>query len=118
MNDMNNTTTFTAIFPDGTTETRKSKTHTYTYAVATYITAEQEVTYCEREIRRLSKYDDKASLKQVAKFPVAEHDDFVDTLTQAIIYLKNDGLLEMPRARDVDEDQKHRRKERVNPYAV
>ena len=67
MSDMNNTTTFTAIFPDGTTETRKSKTHTYTYAVATYITAEQEVTYCEREIRRLSKYDDKASLKQVAK---------------------------------------------------
>jgi predicted phage terminase large subunit-like protein len=57
-------------------------------------------------------------LKQVAKFPVAEHDDFVDTFTQAIIYLKNDGLLEMPRARDVDEDQNHRRKERVNPYAV
>jgi hypothetical protein len=70
MNDMNNnniTTTFTAIFPDGTTETRKSKTHAYTYAVATYVTAERDVAYCECEIRRLSKYDDKASRKQVAK---------------------------------------------------
>jgi len=32
-------------------------------------------------------------LKQVAKFPVAEHDDLVDCFTQAVIFLKNEGLL-------------------------
>ena len=56
-------------------------------------------------------------LKQIAKFPVAEHDDYVDTFTQAVIFLKNDGWFELPQARDVDE---HRlaSKEKVNPYAA
>jgi predicted phage terminase large subunit-like protein len=58
-----------------------------------------------------------AFLKQVAKFPVAEHDDYVDTMTQAIIYLKNDGWFELPRARDIDEPR-HRDKPRINPYAA
>jgi predicted phage terminase large subunit-like protein len=56
-------------------------------------------------------------LKQVAKFPVAEHDDYVDTLTQVIIYLKNDGWFELPQARDRDEPRQHQR-EKVNPYAA
>jgi len=56
-------------------------------------------------------------LKQLGKFPVAEHDDYVDTFTQAIIYLKNDGWFELPRAKDVDEP-KIANKQRVNPYAV
>lgn len=58
-----------------------------------------------------------AFLKQLAKFPVAEHDDYVDTFTQAIIYLKNSQWFELPQARDVDEP---RRKEtsRTNPYAA
>lgn len=56
-------------------------------------------------------------LKQVAKFPVADHDDYVDTFTQAVIYLKNEGWFELPQARDRDEPRQHKR-ERVNPYAV
>ena len=56
-------------------------------------------------------------LKQLAKFPVAAHDDYVDTFTQAIIYLKNDGFFDLPQARDVDEPQL-RVVEKVNPYAV
>ena len=56
-------------------------------------------------------------LKQVAKFPVAEHDDYVDTLTQVIIYLKNDGWFELPQARYRDEPRQHQR-EKVNPYAA
>jgi hypothetical protein len=58
-------------------------------------------------------------LKQVAKFPVAEHDDYVDTLTQAVIYLKNEGWFELPRARNYDPDNAPR-KERsfINPYAA
>ncbi len=58
-----------------------------------------------------------AFLKQLEKFPVAEHDDYVDTFTQAIIFLKNEGWFELPKARDPDE-QRAPRKERINPYAV
>jgi predicted phage terminase large subunit-like protein len=56
-------------------------------------------------------------LKQVAKFPVAEHDDYVDTFSQVIIYLKNEGWFELPQARDVDEPRQYRR-QRTNPYAA
>jgi predicted phage terminase large subunit-like protein len=56
-------------------------------------------------------------MKQLAKFPVAEHDDYVDTFTQAIIYLKNEGWFELPQARERDEPRQYKR-ERVNPYAV
>jgi hypothetical protein len=56
-------------------------------------------------------------MKQLAKFPVADHDDYVDTFTQAIIYLKNDGWFELPQARDVDEAPR-RNERKVNPYAA
>lgn len=56
-------------------------------------------------------------LKQMAKFPVAEHDDYVDTFTQAIIFLKNEGWFELPRARERDDPREYKR-ERTNPYAV
>ena len=56
-------------------------------------------------------------LKQLAKFPVADHDDYVDTFTQAVIFLKNEGWFELPQARDRDEPRQYKR-ERVNPYAV
>jgi len=58
-----------------------------------------------------------AFLKQLAKFPLAEHDDYVDTFTQAIIYLKNDGWFELPQAKDVDEPRP-KSKDKVNPYAA
>lgn len=56
-------------------------------------------------------------VKQLAKFPVVAHDDYVDTFTQVVIYLKNDGWFDLPRARDRDE-QKPYVKERINPYAA
>ena len=58
-----------------------------------------------------------AFLKQLGKFPVAEHDDYVDTFTQAVIYLKNDGWFELPQARDIDEPL-IKSKPRINPYAA
>lgn len=58
-----------------------------------------------------------AFMKQLTKFPVADHDDYVDTFTQAVIYLKNDGWFELPKARDIDEP-KHQKRERINPYAA
>ena len=59
----------------------------------------------------------QAFLKQLAKFPVAEHDDYVDTFSQAVIYLKNEGWFDLPQARDRDEPKQYKR-ERVNPYAA
>lgn len=56
-------------------------------------------------------------MKQLEKFPVAEHDDYVDTFTQAVIYLKNERWFELPQAKDIDEPRRFH-KERVNPYAV
>jgi len=56
-------------------------------------------------------------MKQLTKFPVADHDDYVDTFTQAVIYLKNDGWFELPKARDIDEPKQPKR-ERINPYAA
>jgi predicted phage terminase large subunit-like protein len=56
-------------------------------------------------------------IKQLEKFPVAEHDDYVDTFTQAVIYLKNDGWFDLPKARDPDEPRQFKR-ERINPYAA
>ena len=56
-------------------------------------------------------------IKQLTKFPVAEHDDYVDTFTQAVIYLKNDGWFELPRAYDVDEPKRYH-KDKTNPYAA
>lgn len=58
-----------------------------------------------------------AFVKQLAKFPVAEHDDYVDTFTQAIIYLRDEGWFELPQARDRDEPRSYKR-ERINPYAA
>lgn len=54
-------------------------------------------------------------VQQLAKFPLAEHDDYVDTFTQAVIYLKNEGWLELPQAGVIDLPQV-KKKERVNPY--
>lgn len=56
-------------------------------------------------------------IKQLTKFPVAEHDDYVDTFTQAVIYLKNDGWLNLQIARDTDEPKPQNR-DKINPYAA
>lgn len=61
-----------------------------------------------------------AFIKQLDRFPVGDHDDYVDTFTQAIIYLKNDGWFELPRAREIVELREYRRSNnsRINPYAA
>lgn len=56
-------------------------------------------------------------LKQLGKFPTAEHDDYVDTFTQAIIYLKNEGWFKLPEAKDMDKVVRPKR-DFINPYAV
>ena len=56
-------------------------------------------------------------MRQVAKFPVDEHDDYVDTFTQAVIYLKNEGWFELPQAAEIIEPREYRKKV-GNPYAA
>jgi predicted phage terminase large subunit-like protein len=58
-------------------------------------------------------------MRQLDKFPVAEHDEYVDCFTQAIIFLKNDGWFELPTAQDRDEPRRRTpNAERANPYAA
>jgi predicted phage terminase large subunit-like protein len=55
-------------------------------------------------------------IKQLTKFPVADHDEYVDTFTQAIIYFKNEGWFTLPVAKEIDERKKT--VQTINPYAA
>lgn len=62
----------------------------------------------------------KDFIDEVGKFPVAKHDDYVDTMTQSIIYLRDNGWFELQIAdedeqEEVDYDKK--RKASINPYS-
>lgn len=57
---------------------------------------------------------------QCEEFPNGEHDDLVDTLTQALIYLRDAGMLELRVAPDEepeDIDYEERRNVGCNPYS-
>lgn len=55
---------------------------------------------------------------EVENFPNAEHDDYVDTYTQALTFLRDGGQLEMPETdEDEVEEADYTAKKRVNPYA-
>jgi len=56
-------------------------------------------------------------LKQLAKFPVAAHDEYVDCFTQVVIFLKDEGWFTLPKA-TVREADSAPRKVHVNPYAA
>lgn len=56
---------------------------------------------------------------QVELFPNAEHDDYVDTYTQALTYMRDASLIELDRAPEdeVEEiDYESKRKRSTNPY--
>lgn len=55
--------------------------------------------------------------EQLTKFPVAEHDEYVDCWSQVIIYLKNEGWLALPVAKEQPDDRPPPQ-EYTNPYAV
>jgi len=60
-------------------------------------------------------------LSQVERFPNDENDDYVDTFTQAMIYLRDSGWLEMPQAdlEPVAEVDYYKQKQLLqNPYGV
>ncbi len=60
-------------------------------------------------------------LKELSLFPAAEHDDAVDTFSQAYIYFRDMRLLELPQAPyeyPEDRDYASERKRYENPYMV
>lgn len=58
-------------------------------------------------------------VRQLAKFPVTDHDDYVDTFTQAIIYLKDEGWFELPAAEDDPiEEVDYAKRQKQNPYGA
>lgn len=61
----------------------------------------------------------KELITQVEKFPNAKHDDLVDTLTQALLFIKNNRLIEMPRYEDTEPQTKdYSSKTKTNPYSA
>jgi hypothetical protein len=58
-------------------------------------------------------------LSQLCSFPDSTHDDYVDSATQAIRYLKDGGWLDInPEPHYDDEDYAEIRPQRINPYAA
>jgi predicted phage terminase large subunit-like protein len=55
-------------------------------------------------------------LDQMSNFPADEHDDFVDTVTQCLIYIRDGGFIELEYAK-IEEIVQEERRERTNPYA-
>lgn len=54
--------------------------------------------------------------KQMERFPNDEHDDGVDTMTQALRYLRDAGFLTLKESQREDPRKPELPKERVNPY--
>lgn len=60
----------------------------------------------------------KMVLDQLEVFPAGEHDDIVDTVTQALIYLRDTGFLELDVAEEEVDDEEDYSHKRGNPYAA
>jgi phage terminase large subunit-like protein len=58
-------------------------------------------------------------VSQICSFPESTHDDFVDSCTQALRYLRDAGWLDIdPAPHYDDDDYVDIKPKRVNPYAV
>ena len=56
-------------------------------------------------------------MTQLSRFPNAEHDDYVDTLTQALRYIRDLGYLTLARSSRYDDEARPQQQTVVNPYA-
>lgn len=57
-------------------------------------------------------------VSQLKKFPKGEHDDYVDSFGQALIYLRDTGWLVLPEAKIAEEPVDRAPTRRENPYGV
>ena len=62
----------------------------------------------------------RSFVQQCESFPGVEHDDLVDTWSQAMIFLKNSGLLELPVYEEPEQEDRdyYQERQKGNPYAV
>jgi predicted phage terminase large subunit-like protein len=56
-------------------------------------------------------------MQQLSRFPNAEHDDYVDTLSQALRYIRDAGYLSLSRSNRYDDDVRPPAPPVINPYA-
>ena len=56
-------------------------------------------------------------MQQMSRFPNAEHDDYVDTLSQALRYIRDAGYLSLSRSNRYDDDVRPPAPPVINPYA-
>lgn len=59
----------------------------------------------------------RPALKQWTTFPAADHDEYVDCLTQGLIYLRDIGLIALPMVEEDEPEEKEYVKRKGNPYA-
>ena len=84
---------------------------------------EMDVVYILESGKEPGKYVTWARdfVQQCERFPNDEHDDYVDTFSQSMIYLRDAGWLDMDTAEDDIEEERDyvaARKARSNPYAM
>jgi hypothetical protein len=55
-------------------------------------------------------------MTQLSRFPNAEHDDYIDTLTQSLRYIRDLGYLTLARTNRYDDDARPPQQSVINPY--
>jgi predicted phage terminase large subunit-like protein len=56
-------------------------------------------------------------MKQLSRFPKDDHDDYADSVTQALRYIRDLGYLSLARSTRYDDDAKPSNTQVINPYA-
>lgn len=79
---------------------------------------EAGLVYIPESKKRIGSFPTWADqlIHQLMLFPNGEHDDLVDTMSQALIFLRDSGMLSLDEAKWVREYEPP--KERTNPYAA
>lgn len=81
---------------------------------------ELDILYILESTKRPNQFISWAKnfVTQVEKFPNAKNDDLVDTFTQVLLFIKNNGIIEMPIYVDEDpEFEDYSSKKKTNPYS-
>jgi hypothetical protein len=57
-------------------------------------------------------------VSQICSFPESTHDDFVDSCTQALRYLRDAGFLDIDPRLEEDQEVEYYGRKKGNPYAI
>jgi hypothetical protein len=56
-------------------------------------------------------------MKELSRFPKTEHDDYADSVTQALRYIRDLGYLSLARTNRYDDEARPQQTQVINPYA-